>query len=152
MRRLLVPVLLPYVTRWIEERERQILIEGTPLSAQGVADAHTIGVADPQRVRLRRVRKVPLPAGRLISLTGRLVDSPWENTAGLTARYGIFIREACWNDRHLIAHELAHTMQYERLGGIAPFLRVYLTECLTSGYSAAPLELEAIAAAAMIEH
>ena len=46
-----------------------------------------------------------------------------------------------------IAHELAHTEQYERLGGIEPFLRQYLSECLTIGYPAAPMEQEAIAAA-----
>jgi hypothetical protein len=45
----------------------------------------------------------------------------------------------------LIVHELAHVAQYERLGGILPFLRKYLFECLTVGYAAAPLELEATA-------
>ncbi|MGB8168046.1 MAG: hypothetical protein WCF18_11180 [Chthoniobacteraceae bacterium] len=151
MRRLLVPVLLPYVTRWIAARERQILIEGTPLGEPSAADARAIGVANPDRVRLLRVPQVPLPAGRLINLAERLAGGPWDHTAGLTARYGIFIREAYWGDRRLIAHELAHTAQYERLGGIAPFLRVYLTECLTSGYAGAALELEAIAAAAAFD-
>ena len=45
-------------------------------------------------------------------------------------------------------HELAHVTQYDRLGGILPFLRKYLFECLTMGYESAPLELEAIAVAA----
>jgi hypothetical protein len=36
-------------------------------------------------------------------------------------------------------------MQYERFGGVLPFLRQYLTECLTVGYPEAPLEQEAIA-------
>lgn len=151
MRRLLVPVLLPYVIRWIEARDRQILAEGTPLSEQSAADARAIGVANPERIRLLRVPKVPLPAGRLINLAERLAGGPWDHTAGLTARYGIFIREPYWGDRRLIAHELAHTAQYERLGGIAPFLRAYLTECLTSGYAGAALELEAIAAAAAFD-
>jgi hypothetical protein len=81
----------------------------------------------------------------------KLGGGPWKNTVGLTARYGIFIREAYWGDRRLIAHELAHTAQYERLGGITPFLRAYLTECLTSGYPRSALELEAVAAAATRE-
>jgi len=151
MRRLLVPVILPYITRWIEAREQQILIEGSPLSEQSAADARAIGVGNPERVRLLRVAKVPLPAGRLITLAEHLAGGPWEHTAGLTARYGIFIREAYWGDRRLIAHELAHTAQYERLGGIAPFLRAYLTECLTSGYAGAALEMEAVAAAAAFD-
>ena len=47
-------------------------------------------------------------------------------------------------------HELAHTAQYERLGGILPFLREYLFECLTSGYSEAPMEQEANEVAARV--
>ena len=43
-----------------------------------------------------------------------------------------------------MAHELVHVMQYERLGGVRPFLRAYVYECLRFGYAAAPLELEAV--------
>jgi len=66
------------------------------------------------------------------------------HTAGLTLRHGIFIRVDCWGDRRLVFHELVHTMQYERMGGIQSFLRQYLFECLTIGYPAAPMEQEAI--------
>ena len=45
----------------------------------------------------------------------------------------------------MTVHELAHVAQYERLGGILPFLRRYLFECLIAGYSVALLEQEAIA-------
>jgi hypothetical protein len=44
-----------------------------------------------------------------------------------------------------------HTAQYERLGGIEPFLRQYLRECLTIGYPEAPLEQEAIATIASLD-
>jgi hypothetical protein len=42
-------------------------------------------------------------------------------------------------------------VQYERLGGIAPFLRQYIFECLTLGSRAAPMEQEAIAEARRLE-
>jgi hypothetical protein len=61
-------------------------------------------------------------------------------------RYGIFVRSDCWGERALVAHELAHTAQYERLGGIRPFLRKYLQGCLTIGYPGAPLKQKAIVA------
>ena len=64
-------------------------------------------------------------------------------TIGLTLRYGIYIRADHWGDRRLVMHELAHTAQYERLGGFEGFLRQYLGECLTIGYPEAPLEQEA---------
>jgi hypothetical protein len=72
-------------------------------------------------------------------------------TRGLALRYGIFVRSDCWGDRALVAHELAHTAQYERLGGIQAFLRQYLTECLTVGYPEGPMEQEAIAAVSRLQ-
>lgn len=150
MRRLIVSLLLPYIARWIDAQERRILAEGTPLDERGIADARRIGIACPERVRLLKVNQVPLPVGALIESLGKWVGAPGGQTAGLAARYGIFIRADVWDDRRLIAHELTHTAQYERLGGVGPFLRQYLTECLTSGYAAADLELEANATAAEI--
>ena len=64
-------------------------------------------------------------------------------TIGLTLRYGIFIRGDHWDSRRLVVHELAHTMQYERLGSIEAFLKQYLHECITIGYPAAPMVQEA---------
>ena len=64
-------------------------------------------------------------------------------TIGLTLRYSIFIRDDHWGQRRLVVHELAHTMQYERLGSIEAFLRQYLHECITIGYPAAPMEQRA---------
>jgi hypothetical protein len=45
---------------------------------------------------------------------------------------------------------LVHTAQYERLGGIEPFLRRYLYECATVGYTNSTMESEAAATAARI--
>ncbi len=148
MLRLLVPLLLPFATRWIEAQERRILAEGVALDESGIADARRIGVMHPERVRLLRVSRVPLPGGAWLGSFGRWVGGPVREIAGLTARYGIFIRADVWGDRRLVAHELAHTKQYERFGGARPFLRQYLTECLTTGYASAALELEATEAAA----
>ena len=65
-------------------------------------------------------------------------------TAGLTLRYGIFIRSDCWGERRLVVHELAHTAQYERFGSFASFLGEYLRECITPpGYPFGALEQEA---------
>jgi hypothetical protein len=64
-------------------------------------------------------------------------------TVGLTLRYGIYIRADHWGERRLVIHELAHTAQYERLGGFDEFLAAYLEECLTNGYPDGPLEQEA---------
>lgn len=117
---------------------------GVPLSNQELADARAIGVAEPDRVRLLQLDRVPFPSDPMLKAAAAAIQFLTPTTCGLTLRYGIFVRSDCWRERALIAHELAHVMQYERLGGILPFLRQYLSECLTIGYPAAPLEQEAI--------
>jgi hypothetical protein len=64
---------------------------------------------------------------------------------GLTARYGIVFKTP--PTKFLLAHELRHVAQYERLG-LDRFARRYLTELLVVGYALAPLETDANAAAA----
>ncbi len=143
MRRILLPLIVRIVARWIATQERRILARGVALTEEQLADAAAAGVAQPERVRL-----LAFPAGFLASrrasrFTAMLLRIFSPGTAGLTARYGILVREDFWGQRKLIAHELAHTAQYERLGGITPFLREYLGECLREGYPLGVLEREA---------
>ena len=96
-------------------------------------------------------RACPLRPISLLRTAAAAIRFLTPTTCGLALRYGIFVRSHCWGDRRLVAHELAHTAQYERLGGIEPFLRQYLYECLTIGYPEAPMEQEAIAAAGRLD-
>jgi hypothetical protein len=135
--------LLPLAAEWAAEQEQRILREGEPLSTQELTDAKVIGVREPQRVRLLRVEVVPVPTHPQLRAAAEAIHFLSPETRGLTLKYGVFFRWDCWRDRSLIAHELVHTTQYERLGGILPFLRQYLFQCLTIGYANAPMELEA---------
>jgi len=137
--------LLPLATKWAAAVETRILREGVPLSEQGLADARSLGVCKPERVRLLGLESVPTPTDLTLKTAVAAIQFLTPATRGLALRYGIFVRSDCWGERRLIAHELVHTAQYERLGGIRPFLRQYLTECLTVGYPAGPMEQEAIA-------
>jgi len=137
--------LLPLAVSWVGKQERRMLRIGVPLNEQELADAKTIGVAEPERVRLVQLDRVPFPTDPLLKAAATAIQFLTPKTCGLTLRYGIFVRSDCWRDRALIAHELVHVMQYERFGGILPFLRQYLTECIAIGYPEAPLEQEAIA-------
>lgn len=136
--------LLPVARKWVEEQEKIILREGVPLTPAQLADAKTIGVLHPEKVRLLKVPRVPMPDDpelRAAALEAKVIT---QDLASQSLRYGIFIREDCWGIRTLICHELVHTSQYERLGGLEPFIREYFYECLTVGYPAAPLEQEAV--------
>jgi len=144
-------MLLPLVCGWAVGQERAIVQSGVALSESQLADARRVGVAQPERVRLLRVAQIPVPTARTLAAAARATNLINPLTHGLTFRYGIFIRADCWNQRPLVIHELVHTAQYERLGGIEGFLRPYLLECITPpGYPYGPMEQEAVTTAARL--
>lgn len=136
--------LLPLAEKWASDTEQLILREGVSLTDAEIADAKKLGVKYPEKVRLLKVDSVPSPTHPVLKAAEAALRFLSPATRGLTFRYGIFIRSDCWGDRSLVVHELAHTAQYERLGGILPFLKKYLWECFTLGYANAPMEKEAI--------
>ena len=142
--------LLPLACSWAEGQEQLILQEGVGLTEAQKGDARRIGVAAPERVRLLQVEEIPLPQDQGLRAAAEATGLLAPETAGLTLRYGILIRSPFWGARDLVAHELVHVWQYEQFGGFAPFLRQYLWECLTLGYTKAPMEQEAQVIAAKI--
>jgi hypothetical protein len=143
-------ILLPLACKWAEQQEVSIKQNGTILSPSQIDDATHVGVKHPEEVRLLQVASIPTPDEPSLASAAQATQLITSNTAGLTLRYGIYIRSDCWNNRQLLVHELVHTLQYERLGGILPFLQNYLMECITIGYPAAPMEQEAIRIASEI--
>jgi hypothetical protein len=142
--------LLPLAVQWAERQENHILATGLSLTAQEIDDAIAAGVRDHDRVRLLPVKSIPCPEDGPLHTACVAVSFLTPATRGLTVGHGIFVRQDCWRNRPLIAHELAHIAQYERLGGFTPFLRQYLIECLTVGYENSPLEREAVTVSAGI--
>lgn len=137
---ILADALASAVTPWAEHQERRILREGRPLSMQEHALAAEIGVIRPDKVRILHLDPIPAPVpGWIVKLAMRW-SFPVFAPSGMTLGHGIF---ATHESMDLIQHELHHVAQFERLGGTGPFLKRYLFECLTDGYAAAPLELEA---------
>jgi hypothetical protein len=136
--------LLPLAVAWAEEQERRILTKGYHLTSAQRSDARMLGVAHPERVRLLPVVAIERPEDPVLRAAAESVQIINPFTRGLTLRYGIYLRADEVSDRALIAHELVHVGQYERMGGILPFLRQYIYECMTVGYSASQIEREAI--------
>jgi hypothetical protein len=87
-------VLLPLACDWAEEQERLILRDGVGLTASQLADASRIGIAHPEKVRLRVVEKVPLPSNPILRQAA-------ESTS--------LISPLTWGERRLVVHELVHT-------------------------------------------
>jgi hypothetical protein len=143
-------LLLPLVCQWAAEQEAHILSVGEPLSPAQLTDASLVGVSAPHRVRIHHVPEILPPRDPMLRQAAELTRLISPRTGGLTLRYGIFVRSDCRGHRALIVHELGHTLQYERLGGFAAFLRQYLSECITIGYPEAPMEQEVVQLTARI--
>ena len=136
--------LLPLAVAWAEQQENYIIENGVQLTSSQITDARLASVVNPEKIRLLKVHQIPLPSEPSLKNAAQMLGLITRNTIGLTLRYGIFIREDSWNNRKLVIHELVHVSQYERLGGISEFLQQYLQQCISIGYSQAPMEQEAI--------
>ncbi len=142
---------LPVAWWWVSRHRRQILAHGRPLSADEQSIAEALGIKRSDDIRIWSVDKVPSPGGALLSGLGRVAGVSTHSAKGMALGHGIYLESAQASRRSLIAHELVHVLQYERLGGTWPFLREYLRQCLRQGYWSAELEIEARQKAADFE-
>ena len=142
-------MLLPLAVAWAREQESHILKHGEPLCELEKRDAQQIGVRDIERVRLLRVDAIPFPQDEVLGVVAREIGFISPQTQGMALGYGVFIREDTGRNREIVAHELVHVAQYQRLG-FDEFLRAYLWQCLTVGYANSPLEREAIEVSARV--
>ncbi len=139
-----LPLLLPIAIAWAEKQESIILEQGQPLTECQLRDAGRIGVRQPEKIRVMKVDVLPQPEHEDMMFIAKRMGLFSQNSVGLTLGYGIFLGFRHWDDRQTLLHECVHVSQYERLGGIRPFLEVYLRECIDPGYPFGALEREAI--------
>lgn len=125
---LLMPVGLLAVA-WVRRCQAEILRNGVALNREQLKLAETVGVQSAERVRVTTAISVPLPLPRVACGVAQRAGWISPHIAGMTLGYGIVLRGDCSADGRLLAHELAHVAQYERLG-LLGFLRQYLRECL----------------------
>ena len=135
-----VDKLMPGVVALILSTEANALAHGRPLTADEIAIAHSVGVAAPERVRVLEESSIPGTDEPALAILIRQLGSYNPRVWGLTARYGIVFK--AHPPKFLLAHELRHVAQYERLG-LDRFARRYITELMVVGYVNAPLETEA---------
>jgi len=145
-----LPLLLPIAIAWAEKQEIIIAEQGTPLTEAETADARRAGVAAPEKIRVLRVEALPQPDDEDVMFAAKRVGLFSPRSVGLTLGHGIYLRHGFWEDRAVLAHEFVHVSQVEKMGGIGPFLSVYLRECIDPGYPFGRLEREAILIAADI--
>lgn len=107
--------------------EEYILRTGKRLSKREAAIARAVGVRRLEQARVLILRdRLPACPGIPSDLIRR-AEKALHAIKGVCIGRGIIIRQQ-FASSALIAHELAHVAQYERLGGLGPFLTVYLRD------------------------
>jgi hypothetical protein len=140
----------PSAVAWVTEMERNILQKGISLSPEYKKDAAAVGIAKIDDIRLIMLPNIPLPDDLGLRQLAVQTDLITDRTLGMTFGHGIVFKSGSMT-RHLAVHELVHVLQYERFGGIEPFLAEYVKEvAFPPGYPNGPLEKEAEAIAAKV--
>ena len=137
-----LPKLLPQAIEWMELCSAEILSKGKPLTAAGIKVARSVGVLEPEKIRVELVENLPLPDDQMLRDVALQAGLLGPDMNGVTFGYGIY---AC-TDRvtnRLITHECRHVSQCEAAGSIAAFLPVYLQEIVQYGYFESPVEADA---------
>jgi hypothetical protein len=139
-----LPQLLPRAIAWAEAIAADVADRGIVLHPSALADAQTVGVQRPEKIRLLMVDQLPSPTDpelHAAAVDGGLLGPAM---AGLTLGYAVIVRRACLT-RRLLSHECRHVAQYEHAGSIASFLPVYLASIVQPGvgYWNSPYEQDA---------
>jgi hypothetical protein len=138
-----VTALLPGALAFIDDAEREVLRRGRPLTADETRIAQAVGVAHPEKVRVLVHDDFIQPRDRaFVALARRFGIDIDAELSGRAGGYGIELRPRSARSRKLIAHELTHVGQYERMGK-AGLLRDYFVELLMVGYERSPIEAAA---------
>ena len=138
-----LPDLLPRAITWAREREQEILRTGVPLKEFGLSLAQSVGVQQPELIRVEIIDTLlPLPSDSVLRAAGLATGLFGPHMAGITLGYSICIRRD-YNSIRLLSHECRHVYQYELAGGVAAFLPLYLKQIAQFGYRNAPYEIDA---------
>jgi len=137
-----LPMLLPGAIAWAEARAARAAEVGESLTPLEHDMARSVGVAEPERVCIEIVERLPVPEDAGLRAAALQAGVIGPNMTGLTLGHSIFICRG-HKTRRLLSHELRHVHQFEQAGSIAAFLPVYLRQVLEVGYQSAPFEADA---------
>ena len=137
-----LPALLPHAIAWAQAQAHDALATGVPLGPQALQNARSVGVSDPDGIRVKLVDALPLPDDPILRAAALQAGLLGPGMTGLTLGYAIFIVRG-FLDLRILSHESRHVYQYEAHGGIPGFLPVYLAEVVSVGYSGSTFEADA---------
>lgn len=140
----LLPQLMPRAIAWAEAVAADVATQGEALDASRLADATSVGVRVPEKIRVLMIDHLPLPEDPALRAAAIETGLLGPNMIGLTLGYSILICHGHMS-RSVLSHECRHVAQYEQAGSIASFLPVYLAAIVQPGvgYWNSPFEMAA---------
>jgi hypothetical protein len=139
-----LPFLLPKAIAWAEDQARRVATSGSALTEVEREVARSVGVAEPERIRVALVDALPTPEDPALAAAAAQTGLLGPGMVGLTLGHSIFIVRGHESVR-LLSHEFRHVYQYEEAGSIAAFLPGYLSQIVQFGYANTPFEADALA-------
>lgn len=115
-----------------------------------LAIAHAVGVVQPESIQLIEVERMPIDDFATYQQLKSLAELKSSHSIGMSLGYTVFILKGQLSDA-VLAHEFRHVSQFEAMGSLEHYLTTYLSQLLTYGYQAAPMELDALRFQAMFE-
>jgi hypothetical protein len=132
------------VGRWAEETEMVGLRAGIRLKGEGKLIATRAGVKSLGLVRVVYCDALPVPSNNALYQLGRQLGVFADTHIGLTIGHAVFLKRGPeLRDNGILAHELMHVAQVERLGGLWGFVTTYFDQVVEKNYFDSPLEIEA---------
>ena len=142
-----VDSILPARLQKQRELEAYILENGRSLTETEITLARAVGVKNANRIRILEAPHIPRRNTAQRLMKGETIRRPTFRISvigGLEAGYGLVIDEAYLDEEWLLAHELAHVHQFEKLGQEAMPRQVLIEHAVLAG-KLIPIESEAIA-------
>ena len=128
---------------WASAQSKGALARGTALTPAQATVARNVGVANPEKVRILVVDSLPAPTDPVLTAAAGSIGLMPQAADGMTLGYAVLIKRGAEDDERLLRHELRHVAQYERAGGIGPFLAAHIPDLMRHGYRDSPYERDA---------
>lgn len=134
--------LLPAAIAWARACSQQGLQTGRTLDPEQRELARSVGVTQPDHIRIVTSTNVPSPEDPQLKAVATAAGLMGDSVLGMTLGYAVFIRAGAESTR-LLSHEFRHVHQFERAGSLEDFLTQYLGQIALLGYGDAPMERDA---------
>ena len=134
--------IFPHAFAWYESLEADYCGQGRVLSTEEIEFARRVGVANPESVRVIILETFPMPTDADLLAEALRFGYGGPREGGRTVGYVIMLKPQVAHNSTVLAHELVHVSQVDRLERKG-LMRRYLIEMAVVGYARSPLELEA---------